>query len=205
MIRTQINLLTRAHPLRFLPLILLLLVCAVLLSPARAGDEYLDPEDAFRFSAAMSAPDTLDLHYAVAPEYYIYRERFELTAPDGVLVDTLFPPGLVKYDPTFERDMEVYYGQVTLRLHLASPVASGSAVFDQPLTLAVTSQGCADAGLCYPPETRELQLIWTDQGAWKVEGKGAVAGPVPAPLAMVLGSDGQPLDGGSLPGSAASS
>ena len=185
-----------------LPLLaMLLLACSAVLNTVRAQDEFLDPEDAFRFSAAMAAPATLDLHYAIAPEYYMYRERFELSAPDGVLVDTLFPPGLVKYDPTFDQDMEVYYGQVTLRLQLAGADDGLPLTAGRPLTLAITSQGCADAGLCYPPETRELQLLWTSDGDWKVEGQGAVAGPVPAPLAMVLGGDGKPLEGENLPGS----
>lgn len=182
------------------PVLVLLLLFAVLLSPLRAEDEFLDPEDAFKFSAAMAAPATLDLHYAVAPEYYMYRERFELEAPEGVLVEALYPPGLVKYDPTFEKDMEVYYGQVTVRLHLASADSGALPPVGQPVPLAITSQGCADAGLCYPPETRELQLAVGADGSWSVSGTGAVAGPVPPPLAMVLGGDGKPLDGGALPG-----
>lgn len=186
-------------------LLWLLLALVMLASPARADDQFLDPEDAFRFSAAMSAPATLDLHYTIAPEYYMYRERFELDAPDGVLAEALYPPGLVKYDPTFEKDMEVYYGQVTVRIHLAQPDSPALPPVGQPLALAITSQGCADAGLCYPPETRELQLAVAADGSWTVSGTGAVDGPVPAPLAMVLGGDGQPLEGGTLPGATGAS
>src|SRR5690606_14701305 len=108
-------------------------------------------------SVAVSSPTTLDLHYKIAPEYYMYRERFELEAPEGVIQRASYPPGLVKYDPTFEKDMEVYYGQVTVRVELPAqpePAPSG------PLKFAITSQGCADAGLCYPPDTLELQLAW---------------------------------------------
>ena len=205
MIQPQMDSPARAAYRFFLALFSLLIAGAVLLTPARAGDEFLDPEDAFRFSAAMSAPTTLDLHYVIAPEYYMYRERFELAAPDGVVVDTLYPPGLVKYDPTFDQDMEVYYGQVTLRLHLVAPDTGAVPSPGQPLPLAITSQGCADAGLCYPPETREVQLVLTESGDWKVEGEGVVAGPVPAPLAMVLDDNGRPLDGGNLPQAAGSS
>lgn len=184
----------------FLPLFLLLLAFALLFNQPRAEDDFLHPDEAFRFSAALSAPATLDLHFTVAPEYYMYRERFELSAPDGVLVEALYPPGLVKYDPTFDKDMEVYYGQVTLRVYLAQPDSPALPPVGQPQTLALTSQGCADAGLCYPPDTRELQLTLAAGGEWAVSGAGVVAGPVPAPLAMVLGGDGQPLEGGSLPG-----
>lgn len=187
------------------PVLFLLLLFSVLVSPLRAEDEFLDPEDAFRFSAAMAAPATLDLHYIVAPEYYMYRERFELEAPQGVLVEALYPPGLVKYDPTFEKDMEVYYGQVTVRLHLGDADSTALPPVGQRVPLAITSQGCADAGLCYPPETRELQLAVAADGSWSVSGQGVVAGPVPPPLAMVLGADGKPLDGGSSPGQKQSS
>lgn len=172
----------------------LLMACSVVLNSARAEDEFLDPEDAFRFSAAMSAADTLDLHYVVAPEYYMYRERFELQAPEGVIADAVYPPGLVKYDPTFERDMEVYYGQVTVRVRLARAGTEGLPASGSPVTLAIVSQGCADAGLCYPPETRELQITQAADGGWSVKGKG-VTSRVPEPLNVVLGGDGKPIGG----------
>lgn len=196
----QISSYSRARAFFLLPLLLFVLAFALFAKPVQAEDEFLDPEDAFRFSAALSAPNVLDLHYAIAPEYYMYRERFEIISPEGVIVDTLYPPGLVKYDPTFEKDMEVYYGQVTVRLALAEAGAYSSPSSKTPFTLAVTSQGCADAGLCYPPDTKEIELIPDSQGGWTVKGTGAVSGPVPAPLDIVLGPDGKPLDGGSLPG-----
>ena len=89
--------------------------------------------------------------------------------------------------------MEVYYGQVTVRIHLAQPGEGSPPTAAMPATLALTSQGCADAGLCYPPDTRELQLVLAD-GAWAVSGAG-VAPSVPAPLDVVLGGDGKPLGG----------
>ncbi|NYT25264.1 protein-disulfide reductase DsbD [Alcaligenaceae bacterium] len=184
----------RPRPRFLLPLLFLLLALSVLMRPAGAQDDFLDPEEAFRFSAAMPAPDTLDVHFAVAPEYYMYRERFELEAPDGVVADAAYPPGLVKYDPTFEKDMEVYYGQVTVRIHLSPPGEGGPSPGGGPVTLALTSQGCADAGLCYPPDTRELRLAVVD-GAWAVSGDGVVSS-VPAPLGVVLGGDGRPLGAG---------
>ena len=186
----------------------LMLALGTAMSAAHAEDDFLDPEDAFKFAAAMSAPHTLDIHYAVAPEYYMYRERFELNAPDGVVATAAYPPGLVKYDPTFEKDMEVYYGQVTVRVQLApfaandgaaggaSPAPAGA----QPVTLAITSQGCADAGLCYPPDTRELQLTPSAAG-WVVSGAGVVSA-VPEPLQVAMGGDGKPLGSGA-PGASA--
>ncbi|MVW71291.1 protein-disulfide reductase DsbD [Bordetella sp. 15P40C-2] len=128
----------------------LLLVCR----PAQAlsEEDFLPPEQAFVFSAAMAAPDTVALTYRIAPGYYMYRERFEIAAdpPQAVtLGDPVYPPGKVKYDPTFEKDMETYTREVTVSVPL-----SGT----QAVALEITSQGCADAGLCYPPQTHRVSL-----------------------------------------------
>lgn len=143
---------------------------------AHAEDEFLDPEKAFVFSAAMATPTELDVHFKIAPQYYMYRERFEFAVtPDSSptkLSAPVFPAGLVKYDPTFEKDVEVYYDQITIRV----PLIAGAS---QPLRLAVTSQGCADAGLCYPPMTTEITLAPT-AGGYHATGTGVVAS-VPGP------------------------
>lgn len=136
---------------------------------ARAEAEFLDPEKAFVFSAAMSAPDTVELRYRVAPGYYMYRERFGITiSPMGAatLGEAVYPKGEVKYDPTFEKDMEVYHQDVIVRV----PVQPGGQAF----TLTATSQGCADAGLCYPPMDHSVKLTPV-QGGYAVAG-GALAG-----------------------------
>src|SRR3546814_682392 len=128
-------------------------------SPAKAEEEFLDPEVAFVLSAATPTPDQIDIHFKIAPKYYMYRERFgfatEPSSANDVLGVPEYPQGIVKYDPTFEKDLEVYHDQVTIRLPLKPGVA-------QPFTLLVSDQSCADAGLCYPPmrseeHTSELQ------------------------------------------------
>ena len=136
---------------------LVLLATALLLltwqAAAQAETEFLEPEKAFVFSARMAAPDTLELHYKVAPGYYMYRERFGITiSPIGAttLGDAVYPKGEVKYDPTFEKDMEVFHKDVMIRV----PVGAGG----QPFTLTLTGQGCADAGLCYPPMDSSVKL-----------------------------------------------
>jgi len=122
-------------------------------SPATAQDGFLPPEEAFVFSAALAEPGIVALHYEIAPGYYLYRERFAVSlAPDeNALGAPVLPDGITKYDPTFEKDMEVYYGTLTIRV----PVAAST----QPQVLRVQSQGCADAGLCYPPTTHQVELI----------------------------------------------
>ncbi len=135
----------------FRPLIgFIVLVCcalSMLFGPAaaRADDtDFLPPDQAFSFSASEE-PGVVDVHFKIADGYYMYRERFAFEARNGAatLGDAQIPPGHVKFDPTFNKNVETYRNELTIRV----PVAKASGPFD----LAVTSQGCADAGICYPP------------------------------------------------------
>ena len=142
---------------------------------AQAEEEFLDPEQAFVLTAAMSQPDQLDIHFQIAPEYYMYRKRFEISTEKAEhLGSPQLPDGEKVYDPTFDEVMEVYRNSVTLRI----PVLADSAI-GQDLNIDVVSQGCADAGLCYSPSTQTLTLIPTGQG-WEVAGPFGVLS-VPAP------------------------
>src|SRR5690606_24856462 len=82
----------------------------------------------------------------------------------------VYPPGIVKYDPTFDKELTVYLNEVQIRL----PLRAGAT---ETQTLTVTSQGCAEAGLCYAPMDSELQLVPTASG-YDVVGNGA--GPLSA-------------------------
>lgn len=119
--------------------------------PARAGQDFLDPAVAFRFDARMADPQTAEITYVIAPAYYMYRERFAFKASGAgvTLGEPQVPQGKVKYDPTFEKDLETHTGTLTIRI----PVEGTG-----PFTLTATSQGCADAGLCYPPQEHSVNL-----------------------------------------------
>jgi thiol:disulfide interchange protein DsbD len=120
---------------------------------ARAEIDYLTPEQAFPFSATMDGPATVRIDYNVASGYYMYRERFAFAvdpAGTAVLGDPVFPAGDVKYDPTFDKNMEVYHKPMSIRV----PLHPGGGAF----TLNVTGQGCADKGVCYPPMTHTVSL-----------------------------------------------
>ncbi len=149
---------------------LLALATIFLSTSVQAQEDFLDPEEAFVFSAAMATPERVDVHFKVAPEYYMYRDRFQfaLEPEDHAsrLGEIRRPPGLVQYDPTFDEDLEVYYGEYTLEI----PVEAGA---DQELTLRIISQGCADAGLCYSPSEHVLTLTPTDDG-YHLSGDGVV-------------------------------
>ncbi len=171
----------RLHaPMRaFFPKLLAALAMALLWlawnAPARAEAEFLEPEKAFVFNAAMATPDTVELRFRVAPGYYMYRERFGISiSPLGAVTlgEPVYPKGEVKYDPTFEKDMEVYHQDVVIRV----PVTPGG----QPFTLTLTGQGCADAGLCYPPMDSSVKLTPVAGGYALAGGGGASAAPAAA-------------------------
>lgn len=155
---------------RFAGLLALLLLCVFAAASASAEQKYLEPEQAFALSAAMASPTELDIRYKIAPGYYMYRGRFELAlAPDGQRLGTpVYPKGIVKYDPNFDKKVEIFHDQVLIRV----PLKAGAAA---PQTLDVTGQGCAEAGLCYPPMTTSLVLHPTAAG-YTVSGPGAQAG-----------------------------
>jgi thiol:disulfide interchange protein DsbD len=122
---------------------------AALAVPACAAPGVLDPEDAFRITAALAGDHTVAVSARIAPGYALYRERFGFSATGATLGAPQFPPGLRKYDPTQHRDVEVYHDRVTIRV----PVQAAG-----PFTLVVRSQGCADAGLCYLPQETAFAL-----------------------------------------------
>jgi thiol:disulfide interchange protein DsbD len=133
-------------------LYLLCLALATPLASAAATEELLEPEKAFRFSARALGPDALEVSFAIAEGYYMYRERFKFEAQNARLGAAELPRGLRKRDEFFG-DTEVYRNEV----HIRVPVAAGAA---DPLQLAVTSQGCADLGVCYVPmESRATLLL----------------------------------------------
>lgn len=145
---------------------------AVWLQPAQAAEEFLEPEKAFQLAVAQSSPTHVDVHFKIDPAYYMYKSRFvfALNDDENAITDVLYPPAIVVYDPTFDEDMEVYREQVTLRLSLPA----GLGVPGLPLKLAITSQGCADSGLCYTPITDTVNLLpvnggYQAQGAWVVD------------------------------------
>ncbi|HEY1043313.1 MAG TPA: protein-disulfide reductase DsbD [Telluria sp.] len=116
---------------------------------ANAEDEFLPPEQAFRLAATMSDTGSAEVTFTIAPGYYMYRDRFAFKARDAQLGEPGYPQGKVYYDETFQKDMETYRGQVVIRIPVE---ANGS------FTLDVTSQGCSDRGLCYPPMTSTVSL-----------------------------------------------
>jgi len=124
-------------------LLALLLAGAPALAALNLGgstDNLLEPEKAFRFSA-QALDGAVEVRFAIADGYYLYRDRFRFEASGARLGKPEFPPGLAHKDEFFG-EQQIYRKEVQIRL----PV-EGSGNVD----LKVTSQGCADAGVCYVP------------------------------------------------------
>ncbi|HJY79187.1 MAG TPA: protein-disulfide reductase DsbD [Burkholderiales bacterium] len=132
---------------RFLAFLLGLALAAPAAAQLKLGgsaDNLLEPEKAFRFSARALDASNVEVTFAIADGYYLYRERFKFAVegnPEVRLGAPAFPRGLPHKDEFFG-ETQVYRQIVRIRL----PV-EGEGRFD----LKVTSQGCADAGVCYVP------------------------------------------------------
>ena len=135
-------------------------------------DEFLDPAQAFRFSAEARDAATVLASWVIADGYYLYRDKFRIRlaeAPEGVTIAGVdFPPGEMKDDEFFGR-IEVFHHAVdaTVRLSRAAPGAR--------VVLEARYQGCAEAGLCYPPQTARAELTLPAGGAG-VSGSSASSG-----------------------------
>src|SRR5437016_49592 len=138
--------------MRRLLLTLLLLLAA--LPPARAAgaDDLLEPDKAFRFSARALDARTVEVRYGIADGYYLYRERFRFAAEPATVTlgQPQFPKGEIHEDRFFGKQ-ETYRKEVRIRL----PVESSGA---DRVKLLVTSQGCADVGVCYVPQVQSAEL-----------------------------------------------
>ncbi len=126
-----------------------------LLFSSLAGAEPLLPASmAFRPQARALDGQTIEVRFAIARGYYLYRDKFRFSlAPESVQPGAPhFPDGVEKLDDTFGK-VQVYFDEVSIRL----PVVRNSAGV-LPLELTVTSQGCAEIGVCYPPQKQSLNV-----------------------------------------------
>lgn len=131
--------------------------------PLLPDDEFLPPDEAFRMSIAHS-DETFVARWEIADEYYLYRDKIKIKSPQGG-VSTRVPPGLRLTDEFFgETDVFRHFVEVPFTPRFA---AGDDAVVD------LTYQGCADAGLCYPPITKQVKLADVSLTA------GAAAAPSP--------------------------
>jgi thiol:disulfide interchange protein DsbD len=117
---------------------------------AHAAD-FLDPSVAFRPAMRFVGKDVAELKFYIAEGYYLYRDKISISPVDARI--RLLPPqfehGKLKDDENFGK-VEVYYKETLIILRYTNSDAA------TPIGFRVVAQGCAEAGLCYPPETYYL-------------------------------------------------
>jgi thioredoxin:protein disulfide reductase len=163
-----------------------------LVRPYAHAADFLDPQDAFKFSAAVvDGGRAIEARFSVADGYYLYRDRFAFTASDGVQLSApRYPTGTIKFDEIFHKEVITYRGSAVVTL----PIRSGSGAF----TLTAKLQGCADRGLCYPPEARTAQLTLGAAKSSDIRPSGDVASAISSAGSTGVGRIENVLKSGSL-------
>jgi len=148
-----------------------LLLCFFLLCSFANAEDLLPPSVAFKPTARALDGQTIEVRFEIAKGYYLYRDKFRFSAePASVQLGMpALPKGKEKDDDTFGK-VQVYYKEALIRLPVERN-SSGSLA----LTLNLTSQGCADVGVCYPPQKQTVSLELPDPAS------APVAAQLPAP------------------------
>jgi len=123
-------------------------------APAATPDAFLQPEQAYRISGTATAPDAIRVSWDIVDGYYMYAAKIRLRSlTDGIqIAPPDLPPAQTKHDELFG-EVKIYRGRLDVPASIKRAPGSGAI-----LTLEATSQGCADAGLCYPPHRQKLLL-----------------------------------------------
>jgi thiol:disulfide interchange protein len=138
----------------------LLLVASASQAQGIDESELLPVEEAFKLEARAVSRNWIEFQFKVAPGYYLYRERIKIQPVDSAFKFNPLhtPPGEFKEDPNFGR-MEVYHNDFTAKL---TGAAAGGVT---AVTFNVSYQGCADIGICYPPQRSKISVDLPAEGA----------------------------------------
>ena len=126
------------------------------------SDDFVDVDVAFKVSAEATAADRIEINFVVLEGYYLYRGKMKFAVEAGqpvALGAPDLPTGETKEDEYFGKQ-EVYHHDVVARLPVSR---SSKEAFTLPLK--VSYQGCADAGLCYAPQTKTFQIAMPEATA----------------------------------------
>jgi len=121
-------------------------IASFLISPVFAEEDFLDPDVAFSVTVTMKDAQTLTANFNVADKYYLYQERISFTVKSDTvqLGKPVLPVATLKNDPNFG-DVYIYKNNFSIDV----PVV-GKGDFE----VTTKYQGCAAAGLCYPPQKK---------------------------------------------------
>lgn len=126
---------------------------AGLFAPGMVEPDFLPVEDAYKLAIELESERKIRVYWEIEEAYYLYQHRFAFVLEDAagaVQLDVDFPAAIERQDEYFG-DVKVYYHYADISLQARRDTTS-------PATLAVSSQGCADAGLCYPPQTQYFKV-----------------------------------------------
>ncbi|MEH6582612.1 MAG: protein-disulfide reductase DsbD [Halioglobus sp.] len=145
--------------------------------------EFLRVEEAYRLAVELQPDNSIRLYWQIEDSYYLYQHRFSFDLKDeGGAIDLAvdLPPALDRHDEYFG-DVSVYYHDADV---LLTPARTPGRA-----TLSISSQGCADAGLCYPPFTQHFKLDFS---------AGTVSAISPPKRPQVAGTDATSIQWGNL-------
>lgn len=116
------------------------------------AEEFLDPSIAFRPSVQALDAQTIEVRFDIATGYYLYKEKinFSTQTPSVALGKPVAPKATVKDDPNFGK-VEIFTDRAVYQLPIEAPTSP-------VLHLKIAYQGCAEAGLCYPPQEQILTI-----------------------------------------------
>ncbi|MCW8888672.1 MAG: protein-disulfide reductase DsbD, partial [Gammaproteobacteria bacterium] len=117
-------------------------------------DEILEPDQAFRFNASIVDGETLKVRWDITPKYYLYRNKFEFSIDsDNTSLGRYSLPAGEEKDDEFFGKLQVFHNEMESTLPLVRTTTEATTI-----NLRVTYQGCAEAGVCYPPIKKSTQL-----------------------------------------------
>lgn len=132
---------------------------AIISAAEEEEDEFLQVDQAYQLTISFSDnpnSNAIQSEFSIAPEYYLYHSTFATRLYDengsSLETESSIPPGVDKFDTIFEEIRELHYDSITLSSQLKNNTTSDARF------IQVDYQGCAEAGLCYPPQTRTFSL-----------------------------------------------
>lgn len=146
-----------------MPFLQIILICFVSMfthpAVALTDEELLPPDQAFKISAKAVTSDQIEIDWNIAEGYYLYRNKMQFKSKTEQIqtMTPVFPAGETKHDEYFG-DVVIYRNnlQIPVSLKAEGPVSS--------IQLLVQYQGCADRGLCYPPQKKTFDITLPETG-----------------------------------------